>query len=176
MSKFKNTEGLEKAYQELEREFTKKSQKLALYEKTNYVTLLNKEMDSLVDDYAKRRISDLEAKLAESKEQVEIVEKEQSELLMTIFNSHKENFELKQQLAEKKKEYKESVEKILSSRDKFILEYNQDKISFCIEQLDKVKEFVKETSGIVGHEWRIDRFRVLEQIDNQIASLKNGVE
>ena len=70
MSKFKNTEELEKAYQELEREFTKKSQKLALYDKINYVTLLNKEIDSLVDDYAKRKISNLEAKLAESEKQI----------------------------------------------------------------------------------------------------------
>lgn len=69
MSKFKNTEELEKAYQELERKFTKKSQKLALYEKTNYVTLLNNEIDSLVDDYAKRKISNLEAKLAESEKE-----------------------------------------------------------------------------------------------------------
>ena len=110
MSKFKNTEELEKAYKELEREFTKKSQKLAEVEKTNYVTLLHNEMDNLLNDYAKRRISDLEAKLAES-------EKKNFELVATInLKEHEPAFctladrdcealgqveELKQQLAEK---------------------------------------------------------------------------
>ena len=70
MTKFKNTEELEKAYKELEKEFTKKSQKLAEVEKTNYVTLLHNEMDNLLNDYAKRRIFDLEAKLAESEERI----------------------------------------------------------------------------------------------------------
>ncbi len=71
MSKFKNTEELEKAYKELEREFTKKSQKLAEVEKTNYVTLLHNEMDSLLNDYVKKRISDLETKLAEKDDEIQ---------------------------------------------------------------------------------------------------------
>lgn len=95
-----------------------------------------------------------------------------------ISNRDKEIAELKQQLAEKEeerheewktgKEWKWEWQKVNQQLE----QANQEKISFCIEQLEKVKEFVKETSGIVGHEWRIDRFRVLEQIDNQIKAIK----
>ena len=60
MSKFKNTEELEKAYQELERKFTKKSQKLALYEKTNYVTLLNSKV---VAEFTLNKVDTLERDL-----------------------------------------------------------------------------------------------------------------
>lgn len=92
------------------------------------------------------------------------------------------NQELEQKLAEKENELtilKLDYEFVSKEYDKLVdigvskfKQHNQDKISFCIEQLEKVKEFVKETSGIVGHEWRIDRFRVLEQIDNQIKQFQ----
>lgn len=101
MSKFKNTEELEKAYKELEKEFTKKSQKLAEVEKTNYVTLLHNEMDNLLNDYAKRRIADLEAKLAESNESHH---KNIVELTEMATEKDRKIEELKQQLAEKEKE------------------------------------------------------------------------
>lgn len=106
MSKFKNTEELEKAYKELEREFTKKSQKLAKYEKDNFVCLLNREMDSLLDDYAKRRIADLEAKLAELKTENERLKEEQEKYELgytgNVRKSQRVRIDhLEQQLAEK---------------------------------------------------------------------------
>lgn len=69
--------------------------------------------------------------------------------------------QFKQKFEDKEKELREClVTTINLVRDKQIM------------SLEKVKEFVKETSGVVGHEWRIDRFKVLEEIDKQIAELK----
>lgn len=106
--------------------------------------------------YMRKQASDLEAKLAESEKL-----KENYDILRCQHKSLGEFCdELKQQLAEKEKEYKESVEKILSSRDKFVLEYSQDKISFAVEQLEKAKEKIKGYEKIY--------------IDNQIKQLKEG--
>lgn len=151
MSKFKNTEELEKAYQELEGEFTKKSQKLALYEKTNYVTLLNKEIDSLVDDYAKRKISNLEAKLAESEEQLkeELVEKKGLERALSACNRQNDEFadmikklvsekeELKQQLAEKDEEIKR-----LKIYDEYRFELPYPKVKILGKTFEDIQELI----------------------------------
>ena len=247
MSKFKNIEELEKAYQELEREFTKKSQKLALYEKTNYVALLNKEMDSLVDDYAKRRISDLEAKLAESQKEAndwkQRFESKEKQLMHNAVNganalvykqnkikqlkqqlaekefAHNSYFEkaeatikflqqqfnekgkiegrldqLKQQLAEKDAEIRvaysfrkqkcDNLQKALAEKEEELMQAvkdwkslveskNQDKISFCIEKLEKVRHSILCNERFYFE--NLNKY-IDEQIDNQIAELKKGVE
>lgn len=152
MSKFKNTEELEKAYKELEKEFTKKSQKLAEVEKTNYVTLLHNEMDSLLNDYAKKRISDLKAKLAES-------EKKLQENKIGCFNTQEALFKkikkLEQQLADTEAQNKRVLEKlelIVSANQELEKENQQlkeelekptqDKISFALEQLEKINKHI----------------------------------
>lgn len=52
----------------------------------------------------------------------------------------------------------------------------QKEVSFgkqlAIQELEKVKNFVKNANGIIGFDWRIDRFKVIETIDNQIKVLK----
>jgi hypothetical protein len=56
-----------------------------------------------------------------------------------------------------------------------IFEKDQDKISFALEQLEKVKEFVKENESweIEGSDYSIVYADdVLDQIDNQIEELK----
>lgn len=188
MSKFKNTEELEKAYKELEREFTKKSQKLAEVEKTNYVTLLHNEMDNLLNDYAKRRISDLEAKLAESEERVKDLEFRNKNLehsLKVAPNANagqrarivelKEiNHKLKQQLAEKEKEIeinKNALKKLIKNCDTVKCE---NKSSFAIEQLEEVKKLVEEKGAISSPfgNLKIQASDVSEIIDNQIKAIK----
>ena len=201
MSKFKNTEELEKAYKELEREFTKKSQKLAEVEKTNYVALLHNEMDNLLNDYAKRKIDDLEAKLAESeKKNFELVSKlnlkEHKPAFCTLADRDCEALgqveELKQQLAEKDDELLQKEKKIqdlmlcefvattldfnkLSADNcklrEQLAEHDQDKISFAVEQLEKVKEYIERDK-----DWQVFAIAGLikNQIDNQIKQLKEG--
>ena len=77
---------------------------------TQFVGLLNKEMDSLVDDYAKRRIADLEAKLAESENKIyelttKLNMKEYAPVFCRLAGRECEELgtvdQLKQQLAEK---------------------------------------------------------------------------
>ena len=97
---------------------------------------------------------------------------------------NKEMYELKiayleAKLAEKEKEYKESVEKILSSRDKFILEYTQDKISFAVEKIQELKKSLRDKVCLMENDehcypqnavhWQ----DVVALIDNQIKELKN---
>ena len=194
MSKFKNTEELEKAYQELEREFTKKSQKLALYEKTNYVTLLNNEIDSLVDDYAKRKISNLEAKLAESEKSKESyrLQNEHHHLQLLQFYSrlgveafgadiHEKALEtlmiMKEQLAEKEKEISEYIKivddlhKQLSDKCDFCDKTkDQDKISFAVEQLEIARKLIDELLDNCGDK----QYKVWEVFDSQIKQLNEG--
>ena len=84
--------------------------------------------------------------------------------------------ELKQQLAEKDKEY-QSFKKISDENVNYlknrILEetrnYNQDKISFAIEQLEKVEEILWNSQDIGNV---IDNDKFLEKLNYLIKSLK----
>lgn len=58
---------------------------------------------------------------------------------------------------------------------------NQDKISFCIEQLEKVKEFCNNPKNRVEYEYcpnawtyAVDKDKLMLEIDNQIKQLKEG--
>lgn len=128
-----------------------------------------KEMASNWENQYQEEIKELKAKLAESEaeyndtcqhyehqfaelgKEVNRLCKREKLLDQQLAESEKRILELQEdslrdnqiyneQLAEKEQQYKESVEKILHYRDRVILEHNQDKISFCIEQLEKVKE------------------------------------
>ena len=150
MSKFKNTEELEKAYQELEREFTKKSQKLA-------------ESEKEIKFYANRN--------------VELID-ESLNLRRANNQYFDENKQLKQQLAEKEKEIEELIElnQVLQFRK------NQDKISFCIEKFQETKKSLRDKVCLMENDEHcypqnaIHWQDVVAIIDNQIASLKKGVE
>ena len=54
---------------------------------------------------------------------------------------------------------------VVETREKF---YTKE---FVISKLEKIKAFINETSGMVGHEWRIDKFKILEYIENEIKKL-----
>lgn len=54
---------------------------------------------------------------------------------------------------------------VVEMREKF---YTKE---FVISELEKIKAFINKTPGMVGHEWQIDRFKVLEYIENEIKEL-----
>jgi len=69
---------------------------------SDFVGLLNKEMEDLINDYAKRRIADLEAKFAESEKQCRECRHLNKKIELNIKNKlMAENGELQKQLAEK---------------------------------------------------------------------------
>lgn len=71
MSKFKNTEELEKAYKELEREFTKKSQKLAESEKSEETYKSMFEIGVENNHSLLKEIEQLKQQLAEKEAEIE---------------------------------------------------------------------------------------------------------
>jgi hypothetical protein len=106
-----------------------------------------------------RQLADLEAKLAEKDKLIEFYinsGKEQCDEINKI--NHRsiikadEIDQLKQQLAEKEK----------------------DKISFALEQLEKVKEKANEERNNGWCMSYASRYDILEYIDNQIKQLKEG--
>ena len=116
---------------------------------TDFGNLLNSEIKDLVDDFSKRKISELEAKLEEK-------EKEIKNLVLAHFENE--------------------INKPVLTTTQMI---NQDKISFAIQQLEKVKEFVKENESweIEGNDYSIVYADdVLDQIDNQIEELKKEIK
>ena len=142
MSKLKNVEQLKKAYEELEREFTKKNQQLAEAQKTIEIEGLGEEID-----------------------------------------------ELKQQLEEKELHYKSAecekwkadykncsdLEKIMTKEHQYCLDNwiasEQDKISFAIEQLEKVLPIIKATIELAESRYQMkDQVDII--IDNQIKTLR----
>lgn len=150
------------------------------------------DLDDFEDLYYKsieQRV-DLEAKLAKSEKRIqayeEIVEQKDKEIsfanrdktcIVKQLNDPKayvllEDYkELKQQLAEKDKQVKKlNLEAQKYYEDAYCNDtVYQDKISFCIEKLERVDAFIK--SG-----YCFDCGDVRIEIDNQIEQLKKGVE
>ena len=91
-----------------------------------------------------------------------------------------ENEQLKQQLAEKDKKLSEYVKivddlhKQLSDKCDFCDKTkDQDKISFAVEQLEKVKNYmITDEKDMFGANYLMNSVYVLEFIDNQIKELK----
>ena len=94
-----------------------------------------------------RQFADLEAKLAEKERQLKLAE----ELLI-----------------KQEKEYDEQLEKQTKIYYKHLKEKDQDKISFAIEQLEKVKENIHY---LLSFDYNL-LSKVNEQFDNQIKQLK----
>ena len=149
------------------------------------------------------KITDLETKLAECESELEkqkekydklygCYKKTSSEDLQDKYSLAEENEQLKKQLTEKEEEY-QSFKKIADENVNYlknrILEetknYNQDKISFAIEQLEKVKEllntdFESIISWIDSYEdgeclnsMTYNHNNTIKIIDNQIKQLKD---
>ena len=151
---------------------------------TDFGNLLNSEIKDLVDDFSKRKISELEAKLAEEKEYTQQYRKECAKI-------QTDYYELKQQLAEKEKEIESLRENSLSKRifkeklipshcmeqyekyEQQIDKLTQDKISFAVEQLEKVKDYFIEGYAVCKN-FSDFYWNFTEQIDNQINQLKEG--
>lgn len=133
--------------------------------------------------FLSNKIFDLETKLAESEADKKAlicdyesrITKEQ-ELMSWLEHN---NEELKQQLAEKDEEIKELTEYNLYLQNvnntyRFI--ENKTKISFAIEQLEKVKEIINKNYfyNMYSDICTFDKLEVDFQIDNQINELKEG--
>lgn len=138
---------------------------------------LEQRMDRIdyqvISDDKDKRIADLEVKLAESEKSEETYK---TMFEIGVENNHsllKEIEQLKQQLAEKDVEIKNlTLAHFESKTNQLILTttqmINQDKISFAVEQLEKVKE-------LLYPELRFDYslyLRVMHELDNQIKQLK----
>ena len=141
-----------------------------------------KSSDTIISSFT-NKISDLEAKLAESESQNKrlYTEKESAEkiLRMTSGEQTREILELKQQLAEKEEEIEELKLKLdirAISLQNFNIERmqaNQDKISFAVEQLEKVKNYmITDEKDMFGANYLMNSGYVLEFIDNQIKAIK----
>lgn len=108
-----------------------------------------------------------------------------------ITDLEQENQQLKQQLAEKEKEIsnlnglvreRDKQIKNLKTNKKRVIEHkNKTKISFAVEQLEKVKDIILNERKITSFNFDIFNkgkdtalFWLNEQIDNQIKQLKEG--
>ena len=146
------------------------------------------------------KISDLEAKLAESEEQLkeELVEKKCLERALSACNRQNDEFaemikklvsekeELKQQLAEKDKELAymtEQAKKFNNEAQKYFEDaycndfHKRDKISFAVEQLEKVKKdidcYMAIREGDLPYDIECLLLDFADKIDNQIKQLKH---
>jgi chromosome segregation ATPase len=162
-----------------------------------FLTLLVNKKDLMNELGANKQIADLEAKLAESEEEkqeylikykhwrTECAKLEEqlnnSEQKCLICSKDQENEQLKQQLAEKEKEIEKNETTISALRNSVYIDMlniemlelrelnrNQDKISFAVEQLEKVKEWVKKRFEEISCIYEED---ATEYIDNQIKQL-----
>ena len=96
----------------------------------------------------------------------------------------KENQQLKQQLAEKERQ----VKKLNNEAQKYFEDaycndfHNQDKISFCIEKIQEIKNSLRDKVCLMGNDTHcylqnaIHWQDVVAIIDNQIEELKKGVK
>lgn len=141
-----------------------------------------------------RKIEELKQQLFESglKTLEEIKLSEQRKKMLEDLST--KNWELEQQLAEKEKELLEIKQRIAEKASKEFQEmidkrenHNQDKISFALEQLERLKKLCQEKfnwwenselEGDIYDKSDVSNayFDIEANIDNQIEELKKGVE
>ena len=143
-----------------------------------------------------KQIADLEAKLAES-------EKKVKEYELVIRLDVPVIKQLEQQLAEKEEEIKDRINQVrtlyvqlyelqkaveycqehhkknkltpLTLHNYTNEQHNQDKISFAVEQLEKVKEWTHDNASyVLGDFASVWEDALLDELDNQIKQLKEG--
>ena len=151
-----------------------------------------KSGDTIIRSFI-NKISDLEAKLAESeKKNFELIAKlnlkEYAPAFCTLADRDCEALgqieKLKQQLAEKERQ----VKKLNNEAQKYFEDaycndsIYQDKISFCIEKFQETKKSLRDKVCLMGNDTHyylqnaIHWQDVVAIIDNQIEELKKGVE
>ena len=119
----------------------------------------------------------LKKQLADKEQENEHLKEEICKYEITLMDK---NSQLKQQLDEKEKELSEYVKivddlhKQLSDKCDFCDKTkDQDKISFAVEQLEKVKNYmITDEKDMFGANYLMNSIYVLEFIDNQIKQLK----
>ena len=147
------------------------------YDPHNEIVCDKLRLKELID-----KVTNLEAKLAESESKVKVGEfwhsayqgkqLDYDKVYAELRQLYDKNEELKQQLAEKEDrinrlqfEVQQALSNSLGKTIKELIDKdNQDKISFCIEKLEKVKEY---NATRVYSSSLVDKF-----IDNQIKELK----
>jgi hypothetical protein len=176
-------------------------------------TLITFDDNNYCESCANELVADLEAKLAESekkfkasKDAIKFQSEEQKEWMDKYFNTAIKLEKLEQQLAEKKKEIEDLKNNHYLIKKDYIVDYfvsqtnepmpmpkfvtNQDKISFALEQFEKLKE--KVICGVLdtsndfwdftlkkGDAYILDDalLDLLEQeFDNQIEELKKEMK
>ena len=146
------------------------AQNKRVLEKLELIVSANQELEQKLAESEKDRVMWQEMYKSADKQNKEICETD-------IYPLQEENQKLKQQLAEKEEQvrktqemYFETLKEYDELEDNFNntnLELwaekiiNQDKISFCIEQLEKVKDYAQHIQG-----------GLINYIDNQIKQLK----
>lgn len=177
------------------KEMSKEKLITELKEKVRYIGEIkrnNNEEIAKVQSARDKTIADLEAKLAESEEYNQMLLEEKGGYIDLVSGYSKKCKNYEQQLAEKEKEIAymtKQAKKFNNEAQKYFEEVcckenNQDKISFCIEQLEKVRDSVLDFSNGYwkhfvknGKEYMMssDLESCLEEyIDNQIEELKKG--
>ena len=127
---------------------------------SDFVDLLNKEMYEL-------KIADLEAKLAEYKKFMKDNEWDSVEEMQETLNKcEKKYFDIQQEFAGRKK--------LCDLRHKQLQNSHQDKISFAVEQLEKVLKTLEEKQFYKKEDtaYCVHTAQIAEYIDNQINQLK----
>ena len=114
-------------------------------------------------------IDNLKQQLAEKDQSIENWETMYESVMQTCNNDIKEIKMLNKQLAEKEKEFEWLHQKFAKH-----IEKEQDKISFAVEQLEKVKAFIPKCSGMDMIIMVDDTHSLNDIIDNQIKQLKEG--
>jgi TolA-binding protein len=129
---------------------------------------ITEEIEAVLEDKNKQ-IAYLEAKLAESEETINNLEQQ-----CLICNKDKENEKLKQQLAEKEKwintYFVSQTNKLMTPPTQ-----HQDKISFAVEQLEKLKKTDVVCMNRNGNVYILGS-SLNEVIDNQIEELKKEMK
>lgn len=152
---------------------------LDLQDTKNMYCLNDSEICELLNKQA-RQIADLETKLAVSEKDRDVW-KSMAKCGDKLTEKMRDEYQqLKQQLAEKEKENDELQDKLHSYYEEImnkgtcgLCEYVRAdyKISFAVEQLEKVKEYIESDK-----DWKV--FAVIgltkQFIDNQIKALKEG--
>lgn len=111
-----------------------------------------------------RENEELKQQLAEKDRKIERLKQDYDEVWEDTYFSVKEDFELNNNCNECRRYYAEEFNKQL----------DQDKISFCIEQLEKVKEKAIKPKDCGWCDKYKDCWDIVMDIDNQINQLKEG--
>ena len=147
-------------------------QQLAEKEKIEYTDTIN-FVETSEPDIVAKELDRLNEQLAEKDKEIEQLKKF-DDLNKTFFNLFRTAFK-----------EPDKVDDLFNTLKTIQEKHNQDKISFAVEQLEKVKEKILSyenvyyqflESGAKVPVVCLENFRVKQTIDNQIKQLKEGVK